>query len=119
MACLISFDGSEFHHYGRVGQEDKDFEVIAKSDEFKKLSITMPYLRLESSPVGYANKDSIYNFSEKVLGQKQIFKIDSAEHEDFSCLPMIVRASGNCKNNGFYKSIEKRTSAFLGSYLKD
>lgn len=118
VACLISLDGSEFHHYGQIEQENIDFENIKNSNVFKSMLLSMPYLRLESSPVGSVNKDSIYNFSEKIQGVKLVVKIDSAEHQDFSCLPFIVKTSGNCRNYRFYENIEARTSIFLNRYLQ-
>ena len=119
VACLISFDGSEFHHYGQAAEEDNDFEGIRNSEDFKKLSLPMPYLRLESSPIAKSNKkDSVYNFSEKLSGNKIILKVDSTEHQDFSCLPVVVRASGNCKNNQFFNTITKLTINFLDEHLK-
>jgi pimeloyl-ACP methyl ester carboxylesterase len=119
VACLISFDGSEFHHYGQAIEEDNDFEGIKNSEEFKNLSLSIPYLRLESSPITKSNrKDSVYDFSEKLSSSKLILKVDSTEHQDFCCLPVIVRASGNCKNNQFFNTITKLTVSFLDEHLK-
>jgi len=79
----------------------------------------MPYLRLESSPIAKLNKrDLVYNFLEKLSGNKIILKVDSTEHQDFSCLPAVVRASGNCKNNQFFNTITKLTINFLDEHLK-
>jgi len=105
---LISLDGSEFHHYGKATDENDDFNNIRASEEFRNLRLKMPYLRLESSPVIIDEKpDSVYNFAEKLSGEKQIIKIDSASHEDFSCLSEIIPASGNFRANNFFdKSVE-------------
>jgi len=46
VSCLISLDGSEFHHYGEAKEDDLDFNGIRNSPEFENLSLTMPYLRL-------------------------------------------------------------------------
>ena len=84
------------------------------------MQISVPYLRLESSPFGSNEKeDSVYNFSEKLIAEKQIFKIDSAQHEDFSCLPQVVRESGNCKPDQQFKTISKLTISFLEDHLKN
>ncbi|MFZ1527493.1 MAG: dienelactone hydrolase family protein [Ferruginibacter sp.] len=118
--CLISFDGSEFHHYGEAKDENTDFEEIKSSDNFKSMNINIPYLRLESSPIANSfKKDSVYNFSEKLIGKNLILKIDSAEHQDFSCLPFITRTSGNCQNNSFYTTSIKLTIAYLNDHLKN
>jgi hypothetical protein len=121
VSCLISLDGSEFHHYDKEEEEEtSDFNGIRFCPEFKNLNLTIPYLRLESSQIGIANKvDSIYNFSEKLINEKLIFKIDSAQHEDFSCLPVIVRESGNCEIKNCYKTILKLTLYFLEDNLKN
>lgn len=80
----------------------------------------MSYLRLESSPLSNTDKeDSVYNFSEKLSHDKQIFKVDSAQHEDFGCLSLVVRESGNCKNNQDFNTISRLTVSFLEEHLKN
>ena len=117
--CLISFDGSEFHHYGQNTDEDADFDGIRNSDDFRKMSLTVPYLRLESSPVAApAGNKNVYNFSEKLASEKLILEVDSTEHQDFCSLPFIVRASGNCKNTQTYNNIANLTISFLDDHLK-
>lgn len=119
-ACLISLDGSEFHHYGTAKEENADFDSIRYSHDFNTMQIAAPYLRLESSPpVNTDKEDSVYNFSEKLSGSKQLFKIDSAQHEDFGCMPFIVKTSGNCKNSDYYKTISTLTMSFLEDHLKN
>ena len=120
VACLISLDGSEFHHYGEAKDENSDFDGIKNSREFKNMRLSMPYLRLESSPLPDSVKeDSVYNFSEKLTNEKLIFKIDSTQHEDFSCLPVVVRESGNCKSNQYFNTISKLVISFLEEHLKN
>jgi len=117
--CLISLDGSEFHHYGEVKDEDNDFEGIRNSEDFKKMKLSIPYLRLESSNSNNPDaKDSVYNFSEKLSKDILILKVDSAGHEDFSCLPTVVRASGKCSDNKRFETITKMTIGFLEEHLK-
>jgi hypothetical protein len=119
VACLVSLDGSEFHHYGDSKDENKDFDGIRYSQEFKDLRLAMPYLRLESSPLdNTAKNDSIYNFSEKLSNNRQIFRVNSAQHEDFSSLPSIVKKSGNCKENSRFQTVTKLTLSFLNEHLK-
>ncbi len=73
--CLISLDGSEFHHYGNAKDENTDFDGIKNSPEFKNIHLAIPYLRLESWPLpDTAQKDAVYNFSEKLTGKKLVFK---------------------------------------------
>ena len=119
VACVVSLDGSEFHHYGQQKEENADFDGIRYSEDFKNRNILAPYLRLESSTLEASEKvDSVYNFSEKLNGEQQIVKIDAAQHEDFSCLPLVVKTSGNCKPDKHYHAISRLTISFLEKHLK-
>ncbi len=117
-ACLISLDGSEFHHYGFAKDEDADFDGITNSKDFKNIPI--PYLRLEQSPPSSntAKKDSVYNFSEKLTENNLILKVNGAEHYHFCNLPFVVKTSGNCKDDGLYNTITKLTIGYLNDHLK-
>ncbi len=116
-ACLLSLDGSEFHHYG-VSEEDTDFEGTVNSPYFKRMSLSIPYLRLEQAPVeAKPRKDSVYNFLANVSGEKQVIKIDSATHEDFSCMPTVVRTSGGCPNNHRFSKIVTLSLNFFQKHL--
>lgn len=118
--CLISLDGSEFHHYEQSKEENADFNGIRNSPDFRNMRLSIPYLRLESSPINNTEKeDSVYNFSDKLSGDQQIFKIDSAQHEDFGCLSLVVKESGNCKSNHHFETISKLTISFLEDHLKN
>ena len=118
--CLVSLDGSEFHHYGKEKDENADFETIKNSNDFKNINLSVPYLRLESSPTGQADKtDSVYNFSYFHAKNAQIFTIDSAQHEDFDCFSLIVKKSGNCAINQRYNSALKLTVSFLKEHVKN
>jgi alpha/beta superfamily hydrolase len=116
--CLISLDGSEFHHYGFAKDEDADFDGITNSKDFK--NITIPYLRLEQSPPSSNNakKDSVYNFSEKLSENNLMLKVNGAEHYHFCNLPVVVKTSGNCKDDGLYNTITKLTIGYLNDHLK-
>jgi hypothetical protein len=118
--CLVSLEGSEFHHYGDAKDENADFDVIRNSPDFNDIHLSIPYLRLESSPSTDPDKtDSIYNFSANHVESAQIFTIDSAQHEDFNCFSLIVRESGNCTANQRYNSALKSTVSFLEEHLKN
>jgi hypothetical protein len=120
VACLISLDGSEIHHYGEAKEENTDFDEIINSQHFKNIPLTMPYLRLESSPPNPAGKeDSVYGFGDKLTGDKLILKVDSARHEDFGCLSFVVRESGNCRSNGYFNAISKLSVSFLEEHVKN
>jgi len=118
--CLVSLEGSEFHHYGDAKDENADFDTIRNSADFKNLHLSIPYLRLESSPATQTDKiDSVYNFSSNHADSSQIFTIDSAQHEDFGCFSLVVRESGNCTINQCYNSALKLTVSFLEDHLKN
>jgi len=118
--CLISLEGSEFHHYGNTKDENADFDTIRNSSDFKNTHLSVPYLRLESSPSDQPDKtDSVYNFSANHTTKAQIFTIDSAQHEDFDCLSLIVKKSGNCTINQRYSSALRLTVSFLEDNLKN
>lgn len=116
--CLVSLDGSEFHHYGSDKNEDADFDGIVNKSDFR--NITIPYLRLEQSPPSANNvkKDSVYNFSKKLSQNHLILKVNNAEHYHFCCLPSVVNASGNCKDSSPYTTITQLTISYLNDHLK-
>lgn len=117
-SCLISLDGSEYHHYGTENEEDKDFNGIIGSDEFAKMKLSIPYLRMESAPQGnMGNKESVYNFSQKLSAKPQIIVIDSAKHEDFGCLVNLVKKTGNCKPQSQFDIISRLTISYLEDKL--
>jgi hypothetical protein len=120
VACLISLDGSEFHHYGQAKEENTDFDGIRNSLYFKNVRLSVPYLRLESTPlISTEKEDFVYDFTEKLSADRQIFIIDSAKHENFSCLPQLVKESGNCQPDQHFTTILKLTVSFLEDHLKN
>jgi hypothetical protein len=118
--CLVSLDGSEFHHFGSGMEEDYDFSTIVNSSEFSKMKISSPYLRLESTSLGAKPaKDSVYDFTQKLMEKPQILVIDSAAHEDFGCLVDLVKKTGNCMPQSKYELITRLTINFLEDKLKN
>lgn len=114
-ACLVSLDGSEFHHYGAAQQENIDFDSLRYTAPFSTMKLSLPYLRLESAPPSATEKeDSVYNFTEKLAYPVQRYGLDSASHEDFSCLSQTVRASGQCAPTRFFPSRFKPDPPFSG-----
>jgi hypothetical protein len=120
VSCFVSLEGSEFHHYGNAKEEDEHFNTIRDSKDFKNIHLSIPYLRLESSPSTQPGKvDSVYNFSANHVDSAQMFTIDSAQHEDFDCFSLVVKQSGNCRINQRYTSALKLTISFLEDRLKN
>ena len=116
---IVSLDGSEFHHFDYNKSEDQDFNETLNAPLFKNAVLSVDYLRLESNPQpALINKDSVYNFLIKVSNTKQVVKIDSASHQDFSSLPTAVRSSGKCPVPKTYTSISSLTIAHFNKHLK-
>ena len=119
--AVISLDGSEFHHYGSSKEEDVDFDATVNSPVFKRASIKVPYFRLQSAgniDKEAEKKDSLYNFEGKLIGKKEIYKIKSANHQDFSCLPSVVKESGQCPTSNTYRLISNLTIKYFNQILK-
>ncbi|MEO8762917.1 MAG: alpha/beta fold hydrolase [Ginsengibacter sp.] len=117
--CLVSLDGSEFHHYGEAKDENREFDGTRYGPDFANMHLSMPYLRFERLPFTKPdNEDSVYNFSGKLASENMIFKIDSTQLEDFSCLPVVVRESGNCDTCQYYNTITKLVISFMEDHLK-
>ena len=118
--CLVSYEGSEFHHYGNAKDENADFNIIRSSKEFKDIHLTIPYLRLESAPSTQPDKiDSVYSFYPNHVNNAQVFTIDSMQHEDFDCFSFVVRKSGNCLINQRYNTALTLAVSFLEDNLKN
>jgi hypothetical protein len=118
--CLISYEGSEFHHYGSAKDENADFDTIRSSKEFKNLHLTIPYLRLESAASSQPEKvDSVYKFYPNNVNNAQVLSIDSMQHEDFDCFSFVVKKSGNCSVNQRYNTALNLAVGFLEDNLKN
>lgn len=117
--CLLSLEGSEFHHYGTAKEEDADFNGIADR-QLKGLNLAMPYLRLESFPSAEPGKtDSVYSFYPNHLGNARIYTIDSMLHEDFDCFSMVVNQSGDCPPDPRYQTAMELGIGFLDDHMKN
>lgn len=117
--CLISYEGSEFHHYGDAKEENADFDTI-KSKALQPLHLTIPYIRLESAPSTQpARSDSVYPFYPNNVNNAQVFTIDSMQHEDFGCLSYVVKKSGDCAINQRYITALDLGVSFLEDHLKN
>jgi len=79
----------------------------------------VPYLRLKCNPeLKILKKDSTCNFLSKVNAAKQVVKIDSASHQDFSSLATVVRSSDKCSLSQVYRTISALTIGHFDKYLK-
>ena len=116
-ACLLSLDGSEFHHYGTEKEENEDFDELANGPEFKNMLLTLPYLRLESAPGNTSQQDSVFNFHQKLTKDARVYTVNAATHQDFSYLPVLVNFSGGCTDKGVYNTITALAVGFIDNYV--
>lgn len=118
--CIVSLEGSEFHHYGSSAEEDREFDSTRFNPIFRDFQPRQSYLRLQTTQAEQRKAaDSIFNFSSKISGKSEIISIKNARHEDFGCLAQVVPESGNCADSGLYRSISTRTVSFLTTQLFD
>lgn len=117
--CLVSMEGSEFHHYSSPTNENEDFDGIMGMDLFRGPRLSIPYLRLESAPAPSAPKDSVYPFYPAIIDNADVRRIDSMKHEDFGCLSTVVRTAGNCPSSQQYAAVLDMTVRFLDQYTRD
>lgn len=118
--CLVSMEGSEFHHYGEAGDENRDFDSIMGMDVFRGQRLSMPYLRLEGAPatdIPTARKDSVYPFHPLHVDNAEVHKIDSMRHEDFDCFSSVVRSAGGCAPDPRYTTAIGLTVNFVLKHL--
>lgn len=116
--CLVSMEGSEFHHYSSPANENEDFDAIVGMDLFRGPRLSIPYLRLESAPAAPSPKDSVYPFYPAVIDNADVRRIDSMKHEDFGCLSSVVRTAGNCPSPKQYTTALEMTVRFLDQHTR-
>lgn len=115
--CLVSMEGSEFHHYSSPANENEDFDGIMGMDLFRGPRLSIPYLRLESAPSPSASKDSVYPFYPAIIDNADVRRIDSMKHENFGCMSAVVRSAGNCSPDKKYPKALDLTVNFLDKHL--
>ncbi len=110
LKTLVSFEGSEFHHYGTDKKEDALFDEIINQARLRNRVIRIPYLRLESGPEKNSQPAKpIYNFNQKLAGKNQRIRLRGATHEDFSAIPFLTKKSGNCPTDSLYEQVFRIT----------
>jgi pimeloyl-ACP methyl ester carboxylesterase len=122
--CIVSMEGSEFHHYGQKEpdskKEDSNFNRLVHTREFIDRSMSVPYLRFESGPSTSSHSDSfdsVFNFAGGIP-DKRILQLNEGKHEDFCCIGPYTWAAGNCPDNGKYVAVLKLTLAFLDEKMR-
>jgi CarboxypepD_reg-like domain/X-Pro dipeptidyl-peptidase (S15 family) len=119
--AVLSLDGSEMHYYGASTDEDRDFDSLRYSFFTHDVKNKCAYAYLES---GFKQDeqpaDSIFNifFSSGCL--KQYIHFTKANHEDFSCLPLLAASISKSTNGSveLYKLINQLSLDYFNQYLK-
>jgi hypothetical protein len=88
--CMLSFDGTEIHHYGVDTVWDKDFNQLLTIPPANPESIHIPYMYLSSE---HPKKiDSIYIFPDHISSKEKYFlQFNGGIHEDFSSIITAVK----------------------------
>jgi pimeloyl-ACP methyl ester carboxylesterase len=116
--ALISLDGSETTHYGKIDEENKNPEEFYDSDISNQDLRTISYLYLgsENSLMDSVPGDE-FNYYRRVHGNKYFLRLAESRHEDFSCIPYILNASK--KSVDTYNTLIKSSMLFLNATLKN
>lgn len=113
--AIVSFDGSEQFTYVDVDENEK-LNRIREAEFFKPETIKASFLYLDSDISEWENiPDSVFNITDKLLGDNCYLKITNSTHEDFSCLSIV---SGDHQSEPRYFLIKKMTINFLMDKLK-
>ena len=113
--AIVSLDGSEQFTYWDE-EENEKLNRIREADFFKPETIKAPFLYLDSDISRWEDlPDSVFNITDKLLGDKNYLKIDNSTHEDFSSLSIV---SGDYQGEPKYSVIQKLTINYLMEKLK-
>ena len=113
--AIVSLDGSEQFTY-LDEEENEKLNRIREADFFKPETIKASFLYLDSDISEWENlPDSVFNITDKLLGDKIYLKINNSTHEDFSSLSII---SGAYQGESKYYVIQKLTINYLMEKLK-
>ena len=119
MRCLLSYDGTEIHYYGRDSSWDKEFDVMMRLKPNDPALVKVPYLYVgsERTPA-----QKMYNLLDHVNSKdKQVIRIQGAIHEDFSSIVPVAAAirgdtAGDVQTK--HEQIWQETIRFLDRYVK-
>lgn len=113
--AIVSLDGSEQFTYSEE-EENEKLNRIREADFFKPETIKASFLYLDSDISEWENlPDSVFNLTDKLLGDKCYLKIDNSTHDDFSSLSIV---SGDYQGEPKYSVIQKLTINYLMDKLK-
>ena len=117
--CMLSFDGTEIHHYKVDTGWDKEFDQLLKIPPANPESIKIPYMYLSSE---HPKSDSFYIFPDHIGSTEKYFlQFNGGTHEDFSSIITVVKNAdpkvGNL-DHGRNKIVCELTVKFFNQYLK-
>jgi hypothetical protein len=117
--CLLSFDGTEIHHYGSDTAWDKEFNEIMAIAPNDPGTIHIPYMYLSSEHP--KNIDSVYNLQEHTNSKEKYFlQFNGGTHEDFSSIITSAKNAapklGNI-DSGRNEIICRLTLNFFNQYI--
>lgn len=116
--AIVSLDGSERHYYGASKVEDSNFNRLRTAPFFQPDNIHAPYAYLESgNKQADRPTDSIFN-PLPLPGQIRSIRFPDAEHEDFSCLPLLAAHIGGIDSTHLDRYI-RFSLDFFDRYVKD
>ncbi len=82
--CMLSFDGTEIHHYKVDTGWDNEFNQILRIPPTNAGDVKIPYMYLSSE---HPKADSFYIFPDHIGStEKYFFQFNGGTHEDFSSL---------------------------------
>ncbi len=119
--AIISWDGSEMHHYGETAEEDNDFDSIRRSFFSAGTKSPVEYAYLASGfKQDEQQADSIFNIFLSSGFPKQYVRFVKAKHEDFSCLPSLAASISQITNGSveLYRLINQLSLDYFNQYLK-
>jgi len=120
--AVLSWDGSEMHHYGESAEEDKDFDSLRRSFFHPGTTRHSEYAYMGSglNPDDQPS-DSVFNIFLNTGYPKRYIRFPKAKHEDFSCLPFLAADISHSKNSSveLYRLFNQLSLDFFNQNLKN
>ena len=117
--CIVSFDGTEVHHYGIDSAWDKQFDEMIALEPSDPSRINIPYLYISSDRPKPAK---MYNIFDHISSKDKYFaRITDGIHEDFSSIITIANYINPRRKDadaGKADNIWHLTRIFFDRYLK-
>lgn len=114
---MVSLDGTETYYFGESEQDDNALKDIHNSNLLNPEERSTAYLYLESGnkledsePIGE------YHYYKKLNSNKKYLRFLKSKHEDFICIPSILKISQNSVD--VYDALMKSSLLFFNENLK-